>query len=83
MHEVERGSFTPLVFSSSGGMGNLVTCNLSYVIFITFQLKSNITTVPLNYNFILTLVPRENYRASRHVLACATFPRSEEYTRLV
>ena len=23
--------------------GNLVTCNLSYVIFITFQVKSNIT----------------------------------------
>ena len=24
-------------------LGNLVTCNLSYVIFITFQVKSNIT----------------------------------------
>ena len=23
--------------------GNLVTCNLSYIIFITFQVKSNIT----------------------------------------
>ena len=30
-----------LAYSQS--WGNLVTCNLSYVIFITFQVKSNIT----------------------------------------
>ena len=31
------------VYSYSQSWGNLVTCNLSYVIFITFQVKSNIT----------------------------------------
>ena len=30
-------------FPSHQSWGNLVTCNLSYVIFITFQVKSNIT----------------------------------------
>ena len=31
------------IISCHQSWGNLVTCNLSYVIFITFQVKSNIT----------------------------------------
>ena len=36
-------SWSSLCISDQQSWGNLVTCNLSYVIFITFQLKSNIT----------------------------------------
>ena len=38
---VEQLKDTPVTHEQS--WGNLVTCNLSYIIFITFQLKSNIT----------------------------------------
>ena len=31
------------IYTINQSWGNVVTCNLSYVIFITFQVKSNIT----------------------------------------
>ena len=35
--------FIDITVTNKQSWGNLVTCNLSYVIFITFQVKSNIT----------------------------------------